>query len=144
MRRPFEADREELITNLEDFVDATFADLQLSPLTMPKGEAFVEYPRFRSAYEVLKRATSAFRDLSPTNVWEAMCEDSLVFVVLRTILGLTPGDWAGLAAMDLRSDVNQNAMRGFDKNCRTDKDYIANLSPTRARKSVERVGSVSP
>jgi hypothetical protein len=50
---------------------------------MLKGSAFVEYPRVREGYEVLKRATSAFRDFTPQTVWEAMQEDSLAFVVLR-------------------------------------------------------------
>jgi hypothetical protein len=56
VQRPFEADERALTSNLEDFVDATFADLQSSFLVLPMGNAFVEYPDFREAYEVLKRS----------------------------------------------------------------------------------------
>lgn len=139
MLRPFEVDWQELIDNLEHLVDATFADLQSSFLAMPKGSAFVEYPRFREAYEALKRATSAFRDFTPQTIWAAMREDSLVFVVLRSVLGVTPGEWADLAATDLGSDVSQGAARDFDKRCRTERDYVANLRPTRATKAHERL-----
>ncbi len=139
MRRPFEADEQELAANLEDFVDSTFDDLQSSFLVMPKGSTFIEYPPFREAYEVLKRSTSAFRDFAPGTIWTAMREDSLVFVVLRSILGITPVEWAYLAATDLGSDVTQGAARDFDKSCRTNKDYVANLSPTRSPKAMERL-----
>lgn len=139
MRRPFEVDREELSANLDDFVEATRADLQSSFLVMPKGASFVEYWRFREAYEVLKRTTGAFQDLIPVTVYQAMRADSLVFVVLRAILGVTPVEWADLAATDLGSDVTQGAARGFDKSCRNNKDYVASLSPTRAPKAVERL-----
>lgn len=139
MRRPFEADQEELEARLEDFVDVTFADLQSSSLVMPKGDAFVEYPRFREAYEVLKRTTAAFGNFTSATVWEAMREDSLVFVLVRAILGVTPVEWADLAATDLGSDVTQGAARGFDKRCRADKGYVANLSLTRSSMTVERL-----
>lgn len=139
MRRPFEANLEELSANLDDFVEITREDLQSSFLVMPKGDSFVEYRRFREAYEVLKQTTAAFRRLTPAIVWDAMQKDSLVFVVLRTILGVTPGEWADRAAADLDSDVSQGAAREFDKNCRTNKDYVANLSLTRSPKAVERL-----
>ena len=139
MRRPFEVDERELAANLEDFVEATFADLQSSFLIMPKGSAFVEYPRFREAYEVLKRKTSAFRNFTPQTIWVAMREDSLIFVVLRSILGVTPVEWADLAATDLGSDVTQGAARSFDKSCRTNKDYVTNLNYMRSPKAIERM-----
>ncbi len=139
MRRPFEVDARELAANLEDFVNVTFADLQSSFLVLPKGDAFVEYPRFREAYEALKRTTSAFRNFTPETIWEAMREDSLVFVVMRSILGVTPGEWAGLAVTDLSSDVTQTVARGFDKRCRMNRNYVAKLNPTRAPKALERL-----
>lgn len=98
MRRPFEVSREELLGDLDAFVDATYADLESSFLVMPKGKNFVEYTRFRDAYEVLKRHTAAFAEFTPAKVLEAMREDALTFVVLRAILGMTPPEWAELAA----------------------------------------------
>jgi hypothetical protein len=95
-RRPFEVSPADLESDLGAFVDITFADLQSSFLVIPKGDSFVEYPRFRAAYETLKRRTKAFRDFSADVVWDAVEEDSLVFVVVRTILGMTPPELAEL------------------------------------------------
>ncbi len=139
MRRPFEVSPEELAADIDAFVAVTFADLQSSFMVMPKGSAFVEYPSFRAAYEVLKRHTQAFRNLSTATVWEAMREDALVFVVVRAILGVTPPEWAELAATDLGSDVTQGAARGFDKSCRTNPAYVRELTPTRSSKSLGRM-----
>jgi hypothetical protein len=139
VRRPFEADEEELAANLEDFVDVSFADLQSSFLVLPKGPHFIEYARFREGYEVLKRSTGAFRDFDSGTVWRAMQEDSLVFVVLRTILGVTSVEWATIATTDRDIDVPQGAARGFDKSCRVNKKYIANLKPKRSSTTIERL-----
>ncbi len=139
MPRPFEVSPEELSADIDAFVEATFDDLESSFVVMPKGDVFIEYPRFREAYEVLKRSTRAFRALSPAAVWEAMREDALAFVVVRTILGMTPPEWAELAAGDTGSDVTQGAARGFDKRCRQDPGYVRGLSPTRSAKSVARL-----
>jgi hypothetical protein len=140
--RPFEVSREELLGDLDTFVDATYDDLESSYLVLPKGEIFVEYPRFRDAYETLKRKTSAFRVFTPPKVWVALREDALVFVVMRAILGITPPEWADLAATELGSDVNQGAARTLDRKCRTEKGYVARLGSPRSRKSADRIGAM--
>ncbi len=124
MRRPFEVGPEELAANLDAFVDATFADIQSTFLFVPKGPSFVEYPRFREGYEVLKRATRAFRDFAPDFVWAAMREDAMAFVVLRTILGFKPGELAQLAREERQSDVTEGQARGLDVDCRTQQDFV--------------------
>lgn len=138
-RRPFEVSPTELEADLDVFVDVTFADLQSSFLVMPKGDSFVEYPRFREAYETLKRHTGAFRDFSADVVWGTVEEDSLAFVVVRTILGMTPPELAELAATEQGSSVTQGAARTIDKRCRTDKDYVSRLSPSRSAKTLKRM-----
>jgi hypothetical protein len=142
VRRPFEVSREELLTDLDAFVDATYADLESSFLVMPKGKNFVEYVRFRDAYEVLKRRTGAFGEFTPEKVWEAMREDALAFVVLRAVLGMTPPEWAELAATELGADVTQGAARTLDQRCRADKEYAARLDPSRSRKTMDRIGAM--
>ena len=143
MRRPFEVAPRELAADLDDFVNATLTDLQAPMLTMPRGSAFIEYTRFRDAYKALKRATSAVHNFTPATIWQAMQYDSLVFVVLRTMLGLTPGEWAGLAAAELDSDVDENTARALDSNCRMRKDYVASPGSGRASKAVERIKAMS-
>lgn len=138
MRRPFEVSPEELAANIDEFVDATFADIQSTFLFVPKGASFVEYPRFREGYEVLKRATSAFRDFAPDSVWDAMREDAMAFVVIRTILGFKPGELAQLAREEVGADVSEGAARSLDVNCRTDGHYVER-SVARAGVHVERL-----
>jgi hypothetical protein len=124
LRRPFEVSPEELADNIDAFVDVTFADIQSTFLFVPRGSSFVEYPRFREGYEVLKRATSAFRDFAPDPVWAAMREDAMAFVVVRTILGFKPGDLAQLAREEVGADVNENAARSLDVRCRIQRDFV--------------------
>lgn len=69
---PFEVSFEAVEADLDTFVDAVFGSLHSDFLTMPKGEGFVEYPVFERGYEVLKRATRGFRDLTPETVIDAV------------------------------------------------------------------------
>ena len=91
---PFEVPFEEVQASLDSYVDEVFGALQSEFLTLPKGVGFVEYPIFEHGYEVLKRITHGFRELSPEPVIQSIYEVPIVFVVLRTILGFTPPEWA--------------------------------------------------
>ena len=64
MSQPFELTPPELQARLEEMVDVTIADLSSEFLLLPRGDAFLNYTDFRAAYEVLKRHTDAFTDLS--------------------------------------------------------------------------------
>lgn len=139
MPRPFEVEIEYLRTHLEDMVDVTFGDLESQFLLMPKGTGFVEYRDFQGAYEVLKRHTGAFANLNTATVLAALHEDSLAFVVLRSILGMTPPEWADLARSELGSDIDQHAARQLDKRCRLDRNYIAHLARPRNSKALDRI-----
>ncbi len=83
---PYDATADELQRDIESYVDAVYGSLESQFLVLPRGSAFVEYARFQAAYEVLKRATSAFRELRPAAVWDALLVDSMAIVVLRCIL----------------------------------------------------------
>jgi hypothetical protein len=138
MKQPFQASAVELSEQLEDYVDAVYASLESQFLVLPKGGNFVEYARFQEAFETLKRATKDFRTVDPAAVWDALLADSLTAVVLRCILGMTPPEWADLAASDSGLTITQNFARSLDGKVRTDSEYLARLSE---RKSVtlERV-----
>ncbi len=127
MPRPYELDPATLEERIEEMVNVTFADLQSQFLVLPKGEGFIPYPAFQDAYEVLKRHTTSFARLSPESVWSALEEDSLSFLVLRTILGLSPPEWAELARSEQGSDVDQGAARGNDRMVRTDRAYMSRV-----------------
>jgi len=92
---------------------------------MPKGVGFVEYERFQEAYESLKRATRGFKELTEPHVWDALATDSLTFLVLRAILGMTAPEWAYLASTEGPIQISQGAARILDKRIRMQRDYFA-------------------
>jgi hypothetical protein len=138
MKQPFQASAAEIEQNIEVYVDAVYAGLESQFLVLPKGGNFVEYLRFQEAYETLKRATKDFRVVDPTVVWDALLADSLAAVVLRCILGMTPPEWADLAASDSGLTITQNFARSLDGKVRCDREYLARLSERKAA-TLERV-----
>src|SRR5450759_592021 len=138
MKQSFQASAAELSERLEDYVDAVYASLEAQFLVLPKGGNFIEYSRFQEAYETLKRATKDFRAVDPAAVWDALLADSLATVVLRCILGMTPPEWADLAASDSGLTITQNFARSLDGKVRTDREYLARLT-SRQAPPLERV-----
>ncbi|MGE3671520.1 MAG: hypothetical protein AB7K71_17760 [Polyangiaceae bacterium] len=133
MTHPYQLGGEELARRIEEMVDVTFGDLQSQFLTLPRGSNFVEYGEFQAAYEVLKSETSAFSDFSENAVWRALEKDALVLVVLRSIMGLSPPEWAELARTEVGSDISQGAARSLDSSVRKNRAFFA---PKRRRPSV--------
>lgn len=142
MLRPFEVGHHYLESHLEDMVAATFHDLTSQFLVLPKGAGFTEYSAFQQAYEVLKRHTAGFTDFSETTVWAALREDSLSLAVLRTILGMTPPEWADLARSERSIDVPQGFARGLDGRCRSNRNYLGSLQSPRNTLTFERVDAL--
>jgi hypothetical protein len=130
MPRPFELEPPELRQRLDEMVDTTFGDLQSQFLVMPKGNGHIEYADFQAAYEVLKRHTDAFVALTEDKVWDALEEDALALVVIRTILGLSPPEWADLA----KSDRGDRRSSGCCKGARHEGAARACVSRTHARR----------
>jgi hypothetical protein len=120
-------------------VSIVFADLQSQFLVLPKGPNFIEYADFQAAYEVLKRETAAFQNFTEATVWTALKSDAMSFLVVRSILGFSPPEWADLARSDLGIDVPQNAARELDGRVRKERDYCSRLDSGRNGKAKERV-----
>jgi hypothetical protein len=139
VKRPFEASPEELAADLESYVDAVYANLTSSFLVLPKGNAFVEYPRFQEAYEVLKGATRSFEDFTPERVWSALAQDGLVLLVVRTILGMTPPEWAELVNAETDVKIDQGAARSLDQRARTDPASISRAALKSAGVTTQRL-----
>lgn len=115
MKFPFEASAEELSSNPEVFVDATFSALHSEFLAMPRGEGFVTYPMFFQGYEALRLATDGFRSLQAERVFRAVCETPIGLVVLRSILGFTPPEWAYVASQRTGVHLSQGNVRSLDR-----------------------------
>lgn len=125
---PFEVPFEEVLADLDTYVDAVFGALQSEFLTLPKGKGFVEYPVFEQGYEALKRTTGNFRELTPAVVIETVQQIPIALIVLRSMLGFTPPEWAYVATRRTGVEVPQGACRTLDRTIR-----MKPLAPIRPR-----------
>lgn len=118
MKFPFEAEFSEIVAAPDPFIAAVFSSLASEFLTMPKGEGFVDYPAFEAGYEALKMATTGFATLTPARVLPVVLEKPICMVVLRSMLGFTPPEWAYLAAQKVGPELNQGFARTLDRRVR--------------------------
>jgi hypothetical protein len=124
----FEVELTELHANLDHYVDVVFSSLESDFLTMPKGQGFVEYPAFETGYEALKQATQNFHSFEPEAVRAALLEMPMIFIVLRTMLGFTPPEWAYMASSHAGVNISQGHARTLDRKIR-----LAPLSPLKCK-----------
>jgi hypothetical protein len=94
MKFPFEADWSEIQAHPDQFVSAVFSSLASEFLVLPKGAGFIDYPVFEAGYEALKKATSDFSVVSPEQLLTLLSSTPIALVVIRSILGFTPSEWA--------------------------------------------------
>lgn len=125
-RYPFEVSYTELQANLDSFVAVIFSALESEFLVLPKGPGFIEYPIFERAYQTLRKATKAFTLFEPSAIMEAVRQTPLCLIVLRTMLGFTPSEWAYVASRRTEVEVSQGYARVLDRRIR-----ISPLSPLR-------------
>jgi hypothetical protein len=118
MKYPFEAGWEEIQTDPDQFVSAVFSSLASEFLVMPKGEGFVEYPVFEEAFQALKRTTAEFESVSSEGLLELVTSRPIVLVVIRSILGFTPPEWAYLTTQRKGIQITQGFARTLDRRVR--------------------------
>jgi len=114
MPQPFEAELSGLDAKLDGYVEQVFTDLQSDILILPKGESMAELDQFKSSYAVLKRHTNDLAKVTVGNLISAIEEDSVVFILVRVMLGLTPTEWAKLAEEETGVEIPQGYSRGLD------------------------------
>ncbi|WP_442890322.1 hypothetical protein [Congregicoccus parvus] len=118
MKFPFEAGREDVLSRPEAFVDAVFSSLVSEFLILPKGSGFLDYPTFAAGYEALKQASAGFTQLDADSVLAATLKTPVILLVLRSILGFTPPEWAYLASNRKQLTIPQGAARTLDREVR--------------------------
>ena len=128
---PFEVPFEQVQADIDTYVDVVFACLQSDFMIMPKGPGFVDYPMFERGYEELKRVTGDFRTVTSPVVLGAIYRVPVAFVVLRAMLGFTPGEWAYVTGLRSGTEVTQGAIRTLDRKIR-----MGPLTPLRASSGV--------
>jgi len=114
----FDVDYSQPGIDYEPLIAEVFAELKSAFLTLPKGEGFVDYATFENGYEILKRQTGGFTVVTTETVTKAVYTAPIAFVVLRTILGFTPPEWAYVTTERAGVQVDQNAARTLDRRLR--------------------------
>jgi hypothetical protein len=128
---PFEVPYEAVVSDPDRFIDAVFESLQSSFLVLPQGPGFVPYAEFAQAYEILKRHTHSFTRIEPFCVMEAVRDDALSLVVLRTILGFSPPELAYTATERADLRISQNFARTIDREVREDRHLLDSCTALR-------------
>jgi anti-sigma factor RsiW len=141
MKYPFEVEFSEIQAAPEPFVAAIFSSLASEFMTLPKGEGFVDYEAFEIGYEALKKATNGFAALPRSEVLKAVLEVPIAFVVLRSMLGFTPPEWAYVAAQRSGSELNQGFARTVDRKVRVSPLSPLRLSPEMTKRIEAMVGT---
>jgi hypothetical protein len=135
---PFEAPFDEVLRDSERYVDAVFSCLESEFLLMPRGVGFVEYAVFERGYEALKTATKGFSELKPVRVLPVALAEPISIVVLRTMLGFTPPEWAYVATQRTAISVTQGFVRSLDRKVRVSPQTPLNASAA----TRERLGAL--
>lgn len=122
--KPYKLAAPDLEDKLDDMVETTFEDLASQFLLLPRGAAFVTFDTFRAGYESLRINTNGFASLSVERVWNAVRVHAASWLVLRTILGVSPPEWQDLGnELGLESIPNGWA-RNVDFKCKSDPGYF--------------------
>ena len=119
---PFEVSPNELHTHTDAYVDSVFSSLQSDFLVLPRGAGFVDYATFEAGYEALKRGTQGFSVITAEKALPVVQANPIAFVVLRSMLGFTPPEWAYLASQQTGTAIPQNAARTLDRKARLGPD----------------------
>lgn len=120
----FEATKEQLESNIEQYIDDFISGLQSFFMVMPKGKGFIDFHRFQKAYQVLRSRTNDFKEFSAENAVTAAEQDPLVLVILRTMLGFSPPEFAYMAELITGIKVDQSSARRIDKRAREGKSLF--------------------
>ena len=115
---PFEVPFEQVQANLEVYVTAVFSCLESEFLVLPKGIGFIEYSIFEGGYEALKQATTAFTNVTLSTVSPVATDTPISLIVLRTMLGFTPPEWAYITTQRTGVEVSQGFIRSLDRKIR--------------------------
>ncbi len=118
MKFPFEVPFEQYQANPDEFVSAVFSCLESEFLILPKGEGFIGYSVFETGYEALKKNTGGFSKITPITMLRAIREVPISLIVVRSMLGFTPPEWAYVATQRTGIEISQSFVRTLDRKIR--------------------------
>lgn len=136
--RPYQLDDDQLEHRIDEMVAVTFSDLTSQFMLLPRGPAFVTYDEFRDGYEALRMATGGFTAVTLDKCWTALRQNARSFIVLRTILGMSPPEWQDITAQETGHQLPPNTARSIDGRAKRDDAFFFSGGGTSAL-MVERV-----
>ena len=116
----FSADYADPNLNIDPFIDEVSGELKSGFIELPKGKGFVEYAVFETGYQALKKVTRGFDTLDVEAIIKCIYDTPISFIVLRSILGFTPSEWADITTERTGLVVDQNSARSIDRRLRVD------------------------
>ena len=121
---PFEVSFVELTDNLDDYVSRVFEALEIDhladSLTIPRGQGFTPFDVFVQGYAEIHEVTEGFQKLDPDPLFKAIRRVPMALVVLRTILGLSPPEWASVTTVATGEQIDQGFARSLERAIRRD------------------------
>jgi hypothetical protein len=120
MKFPFEASFAEVEADLDNYISAVISSLESDFLVLPRGRGFIDFAVFEDGYEFLKRATHGFKQFDAGKVLRASIEKPVCFLVVRSMLGFTPPEWAHIASARTGMVISQGHIRTLDRRIRMD------------------------
>jgi hypothetical protein len=118
LKQPFEVPFSEVQADPAPYIEAVLGSLASEFWVMPKGNGFVDYPTFDSGYEKLKHLTKAFKEIKPEYILQAVIDCPISLVVLRSMLGFTPPEWAYITGQRQGVEIPQGYARSLDRKIR--------------------------
>ena len=117
---------------------AVLDTLQSFFIEMPRGESFCERADFQRGYDALRRATRKGADLTGDALLAAIAEESRAWLVLRCIIGMSPGEVAYLAVEEAAANgralvIDQADAREIDSRAKRGQQLLFDERP-RGRK----------
>lgn len=117
---------------------AVLDTLQSFFIEMPRGESFCERADFQRGYVALRRATRKGADLTGDALLAAIAEEPRAWLVLRAIIGMSPGEVAYLAVEEAAANgralvIDQADAREIDSRAKRGQQLLFE-DPPRGRK----------
>jgi hypothetical protein len=117
---------------------AVLDTLQSFFIEMPRGESFCERADFQRGYAALRRATREGADLTGDALLAAIAEEPRAWLVLRCIIGMSPGEVAYLAVEEAAASgralvIDQADAREIDSRAKRGQQLLFE-EPPRGRK----------
>jgi hypothetical protein len=131
---PFEATERELAEQTEVYVKAVCKLLESEFLVLPRGDGFIDYATFDKGYEALKRTTRGFVTFDCERISDVAIDVPISLVVLRSMLGFTPPEWAYVTTQSTGEEIQQGFARTLDREVRLSPLRRMNVSEQRAKR----------